>query len=275
MRSITLGQYYPARSLIHSLDPRTKVILAMLYIVCTFVCKSVTSFGLLLVSAIIIVIASRIPIKTVLSAVRPILFIMIFTAAINLFLFKGESEELLFNWKFISIYKGGVFNAVFMVIRIVTLIIGTSMFLTYTTTPIMLTDAIERLLYPLHKLFKLKVHEFAMMMTIALRFIPTFIDETDKIMAAQRSRGADFNSGSLFRRAKSLVPILIPLFISAYHKAIDLATAMECRCYRGGDGRTRMNVLRYGFKDLVVIASMTALLIALICLNSVTFVYVM
>lgn len=275
MRSITLGQYYPARSLIHSLDPRTKVILAMLYIVCSFVCKSVASFGLLLVSAIVIVIASRIPLKTVLSAVKPILFIMIFTAAINVFLLKGDPDELLLSWKFINIYKSGVFNAIFMMLRIVTLIIGTSMFLTYTTTPIMLTDAIERLLYPLHKLFKLKVHEFAMMMTIALRFIPTFIDETDKIMAAQRSRGADFNSGSIFRRAKSLVPILIPLFISAYHKAIDLATAMECRCYRGGDGRTRMTVLKYRFKDLAAIICGIALLAALICLNSITFIYVM
>lgn len=275
MRSITLGQYYPASSPIHSLDPRIKVVLAILYILCTFVCKSVAAFGLLLVSAIVIVIASRIPIKTILSSVKPILFIMIFTAAINLFLLKGEPEELLFNWKFISIYKNGVFNAIFMVLRIVTLIIGTSMFLTYTTTPIMLTDAIERLLSPLHKLFKLKVHEFAMMMTIALRFIPTFIDETDKIMAAQRSRGADFNSGSIFRRAKSLVPILIPLFISAYHKAIDLATAMECRCYRGGDGRTRMNVLKYRARDLVAFVLAVALLAALICLNSVTLIYVM
>ena len=275
MRSITFGQYYPAKSLIHSLDPRFKVVLSIIYIVCAFLCKSVASFAALFLSAILIVLLSGIPLKTVVGAVKPLLFIMMFTAAINIFLIKGEPDELVFSWRFINIYWSGIYNAVFMVIRIFALIMGTSIFLTYTTTPIMLTDAIERLLYPLHKLFKLRVHDFAMMMTIALRFIPTFIDETDKIMAAQKSRGADFTSGNLVKRAKALLPILIPLFVSAVHKAIDLATAMECRCYRGGEGRTRMTVLRCRARDFIVLFAMAAFCAGLVLLNGVSFLYVM
>lgn len=275
MKSISLGQYYPAKSPIHRLDPRFKVVLSLLYIVCSFLCKSAISFGVLLLSSLLLILLSRIPLRIIIKALIPIIAIMFFTAAVNIFFVRGDESELLFEWRFVHIYTKGIYNALFMLIRIFTLIVGTSIFLTYTTTPIMLTDAIEKLLYPLHKLFKLKVHEFAMMMTIALRFIPTFADETEKIMAAQRSRGADFESGSLVRRAKALIPVLIPLFVSAIHKAIDLATAMECRCYRGGEGRTRMKVLKCHPSDFMALTIMIIFGAMLIYLNTVTYLYVM
>lgn len=259
----------------HRLDPRMKVILAILYIVCSFLCKSTASFIALLLSSVLIILLSNIPIKIVLRSVRPILIIIFITSLINVFMVKGEPENLLLSWRFINIYTEGVFNAIFIVLRIFALVVCSSMFLTYTTTPIMLTDAIERLLSPLHKLFKLKVHEFAMMMTIALRFIPTFVDEADKIISAQKSRGMDFNSGGLIKRAKAFVPVLIPLFASAYHKAIDLATAMECRCYRGGDGRTRMTVLRLRAGDFFALLIIIALGVGIVLLNKVPFLYTM
>ncbi|MBR2370992.1 MAG: energy-coupling factor transporter transmembrane protein EcfT [Clostridia bacterium] len=275
MKSITFGQFYPSSSPMHRLDPRMKVILAILYIVCSFLCQSTAAFIALLVSSVLIILLSNIPAKIVLRSVRPILIIIMITSLINVFMVKGEPENLLVSWNFINIYTEGVFNAIFIVVRIFALVIGSSMFLTYTTTPIMLTDAIERLLSPLHKLFKLKVHEFAMMMTIALRFIPTFVDEADKIISAQKSRGMDFNSGGLIKRAKAFVPVLIPLFASAYHKAIDLATAMECRCYRGGDGRTRMTVLKLKPRDFVAFLFMLLLGVGVVLLNRVPFLYVM
>ena len=275
MKSITFGQYYPSSSPMHRLDPRMKVILAILYIVCSFLCKSTASFIALLLSSVLIILLSNIPIKIVLRSVRPILIIIFITSLINVFMVKGEPENLLLSWRFINIYTEGVFNAIFIVLRIFALVVCSSMFLTYTTTPIMLTDAIERLLSPLHKLFKLKVHEFAMMMTIALRFIPTFVDEADKIISAQKSRGMDFNSGGLIKRAKAFVPVLIPLFASAYHKAIDLATAMECRCYRGGDGRTRMTVLRLRAGDFFALLIIIALGVGIVLLNKVPFLYTM
>ncbi len=180
----------------------------------------------------------------------------------------------MFEWKFIRIYLEGIMNALFMIIRIVTLIIGTSMFLTYTTTPIALTDALERLLGPLKKI-KVPVHEFAMMMTIALRFIPTLVDETDKIMSAQKARGTDFSTGSLLKRARALIPILIPLFVSAFRRAEELATAMECRCYHGGEGRTRMNILKYRPGDFVAIALMLLFGAGLVALNYLGIGYTM
>ena len=275
MKSITFGQYYPSRSLIHSLDPRMKVVLAILYIVCSFLCKSTASFIALLVSSVLIILLSNIPARIVLRSVRGILVILLITSLINIFMVRGEPDDLLFSWKFINIYTDGLYSAAFVMLRIFALIVCSGMFLTYTTTPIMLTDAIERLLSPLHKLFKLKVHEFAMMMTIALRFIPTFVDEADKIMAAQKSRGMDFSSGGLVKRAKAFIPVLIPLFVSAYHKAIDLATAMECRCYRGGDGRTRMTVLKLRFRDVLALVLMIAFGVGVVLLNKIPFLYVM
>jgi len=264
MKSIAFGQYYPADSVIHHMDPRAKVIMMILYIVCSMVCKNIMAFGLLLISSVTIVLASRIPLKTILRSIRPILFIMLFTVVLNIFWTDGES--LLWEWGIIKIYLEGVYKAVFMMIRIVCMIVVTSIFLTYTTTPIALTDALEQLLGPLKKL-RVPVHEFTMMMTIALRFIPTLIEETDKIIAAQKARGADFSSGNLVRRAKALIPILIPLFVSAFRRADELAVAMECRCYRGGEGRTKLHVLRYRVGDVVAMLAVVALGAALILLN--------
>ena len=264
MKSIALGQYYPSNSVLHRLDPRIKIILAVLYIVASFLCKNIISFAALAVSAIVIILLGRIPLKIVLKGLRPIIIILAFTSFINIFFTKGEIA--LVEWKFINIYLEGIFSAVFIIIRIAALIIGTSMFMTYTTTPIELTDALEDLLSPL-KILHVPVHEFAMMMTIALRFIPTLVEETDRIMTAQKARGADFSSGGLVQRAKALIPILIPLFVSAFNRAGDLATAMECRCYSGGKGRTRMTVRHVRFVDFIPLVLMVAFGAGLIVLN--------
>ncbi len=266
MTNIALGQYYPSGSVMHRLDPRMKIIISIAYIVASFVCKNIISFALLIVSAFALIILSRIPIKIVLRSIKAIIFIMLFTAILNIFWTKGSADELIFAWSFINIYVSGLYNAVFIVIRILSMIIGTSIFLTYTTTPIQLTDAIERLLSPL-KLLHVPVHEFAMMMTIALRFIPTIIEETEKIMAAQKARGADFTNGSVTKRAKALIPVLIPLFISAFRRAGELATAMTCRCYRGGKGRTRLNVLHFSLRDFVALFLTAAFIAGIILLN--------
>jgi energy-coupling factor transport system permease protein len=272
MKSIALGQYYPAQSVLHRLDPRAKVILAFVYIICSFLCKNIISFAALIVSSLILILISRIPLRIVYRSVKPLIFILLFTVIINIFWTSGET--LLFEWRFIRIYLEGIMNAVFMIVRILTLIIGTSMLLTYTTTPIALTDALEQLLNPLKKI-KVPVHEFAMMMTIALRFIPTLVDETEKIMAAQKARGTDFSSGSLMKRAKALIPILIPLFVSAFRRAEELATAMECRCYHGGEGRTRMRVLTYCARDFIAIGLMILFGVGLIVLNRLGIGYTM
>ena len=264
MKSIALGQYYPANSILHKLDPRIKILLTILYIVCSFLCKNILSFAVLLLSAILLILLGKIPLKIVLRGLRPVLIILIFTAILNIFWTKGD--QLLFGWKFIQIYAEGLYAAAFIIIRIATLIIGTSMFLTYTTTPISLTDAIEDLLSPLKKLH-VPVHSFAMMMTIALRFIPTLSEECERIMTAQKARGADFSSGGLIQRAKALIPVLIPLFVSAFNRAGDLATAMECRCYNGGEGRTRMNVRHLRFVDFIPLIVIIAFGAGLITLN--------
>ena len=266
MKGIAFGQYYPAKSVMHRLDPRMKIVIGILYIVASFLCKNVFSFALLLVSALFLIIVSRIPVRVVLRSIKAIIFIMLFTAVLNVFWTKGEANELLFSWKFINIYISGLYNAAFIVVRIVSMIIGTGIFLTYTTTPIQLTDGLEQLLSPL-KVFHIPVHEFAMMMTIALRFIPTIIEETEKIMSAQKARGADFASGSIAKRAKALTPVLIPLFISAFRRAGELATAMTCRCYRGGKGRTRLNVLRFSFRDFAALFVIIAFGGGIILLN--------
>jgi len=266
MKGIALGQYYPADSVMHRLDPRMKIVVGILYIVASFLCKNVISFALLLVSAFLLIVISRIPVKIVIRSIKAIIFIMVFTAILNIFWTKGEAEELLFSWKFINIYVSGLYNAAFIVIRIVSMIIGTSIFLTYTTTPIQLTDGLEQLLSPL-KVIHVPVHEFAMMMSIALRFIPTIIEETEKIMAAQKARGADFSNGSIVKRAKALIPILIPLFISSFRRAGELATAMTCRCYRGGEGRTRLNVLKFTYRDLIALLLIIAFGAGIVLIN--------
>jgi len=273
VKSVAFGQYYPAESLIHRLDPRTKVLLALFYIVCTFLCKSLVSFAALVASVCVLVFLSRIPMRLILRSLRPILFIIAFTSLINVFMTKGEHLLTPESWA-VKIYAEGLWNALFMILRIMVLIVGTGIFLTYTTTPIALTDALEQLLSPLKKI-KVPVHDFAMMMTIALRFIPTLTEETEKIMNAQKARGADFTSGSLLARAKALVPILVPLFVSAFNRAFDLASAMECRCYHGGEGRTRLNVLRYRAVDWVMMGAVIALGVTLIFLNSCSFAFVL
>lgn len=271
MKSISLGQYYPARSAIHRIDPRIKVVLAVLYIVCaTFLGKNLISFALLLVSSFLLILLGRIPPRIVLRGIVPVLFVMAFAAVFQIF---GRSGEmLLFEWGIIHIYGEGLYAALFMIIRIFALIVGTSMFLTYTTTPIELTDAIEDLLSPLKKL-KVPVHDFAMMMTLALRFIPTLVEETEKIMTAQKARGADFSTGNLIQRAKALIPILVPLIVSAIRHAVELAVAMECRCYHGDGKRTRMTVRRCRFSDFVALFIMVLFGAALVVFNILGFGY--
>ena len=261
---ITFGQYCEVNSLIHRLDPRAKIILAILYIAVIFLAKSVTAFALLIVSAAVLVGLTKLSPVMLLRGMRPLLFIIVFTAVINIFWMTGD--VLLLSLGPIKIYLEGIINAVLIVLRIVLLIVATSVFLTYTTTPLALTDGLEQLLSPLKKLH-VPVHEFSMMMTIALRFIPTLIDETQKIMNAQKARGADFSTGSLIQRAKALIPILIPLFVSAFRRADELATAMECRCYTGGNGRTRMNVLHTTAKDILFVLALVLLGAAIVLLN--------
>ena len=246
LKDITLGQFFPGNSPIHRLDPRTKLLLLVVYIVTLFAAADWLSYLVVFAFLVLAVAISQIPIKTIFSSMKPLVMILVFTGVLNIFFTAGEKVILSF-WV-IKITWEGIIRAVFMVARIFMLITGTFL-LTYTTSPIALTDGMESLLGPLKKL-RLPVHELAMMMCIALRFIPTLIEETDKIMAAQKARGADFESGKLLDRVKALVPILVPLFISAFRRADELATAMECRCYQGGDGRSKMKLLRYKSWDL-------------------------
>lgn len=261
LKDITLGQYFPGSSFVHKLDPRMKLILTFLYVIALFLVPNFWGFGIIGLLMILIMLFSGISLKVVLRGLRPLMFIIVFTAFFNLLY--GSGDPVFPNVEWLSWLKtGGVRNALFMILRIVLLILGTS-YLTYTTSPVMLTDAMERLFRPL-KLFKLPVHELAMMMTIALRFIPTLIDETDKIINAQKARGADFETGNIFHRAKALIPILIPLLISAFRRAEELADAMECRCYHGGEGRTRFKVYSLSWRDFLALGLMLAVYTALI-----------
>ena len=250
---ITLGQFFPGDSVIHKLDPRTKIILAMFYIVAVFSANTLMAFAYLVLLTAFLLVLSRISFSVIFKGIKPIIFIVVFTALINIFLTKGTEQTKIFEFWILHVYKEGIIRAIFMAVRVIMLIIGTSTLLTYTTSPISLTDGIESLLAPL-KLVKIPVHIFAMMMTIALRFIPTLIEETEKIMNAQKSRGADFTSGGLIKRVKVLIPILIPLFVSSFKRAEELATAMECRCYRGDKNRTKLVKLSYRFSDFAFIA---------------------
>ncbi len=247
LRDITIGQHFPGNSVVHNYDPRLKIVMTMLYIISLFVANNLIGLALSLLFLALLYKVSKIPFKMITKSMKPILPIIIFTAVLNLFFMSGAGDPLV-AIGFVKIYAEGVEYAVLMAVRVVALIAGTSL-LTYTTSPIVLTDAIERLLKPFEKV-KLPVHELAMMMTIALRFIPTLIQETDKIMSAQKARGAQLDSGNLKERVKALIPVLIPLFISAFRRADELAMAMECRCYRGGDGRTRLKVLKYTKSDI-------------------------
>ena len=249
LKDITLGQFFPGDTFIHRLDPRTKLLMVIVYIVALFLAKWVVSYAVMLALLVTAVALSRIRPRALFKGLKPLLFIIIFTAIINVFYTKGD--VLVQFWIF-KIYAEGVRYAVLMAVRVMALIAGTSL-LTYTTSPIVLTDAIEQLLKPLGKLH-FPVHELAMMMSIALRFIPTLIEETDKIMNAQKARGAQLDNGKMTERIKALVPVLVPLFISAFRRADELAMAMECRCYRGGDGRTRLKVLRCTRQDYIDLA---------------------
>ena len=245
LKDITLGQYFPGNSFIHRLDPRTKLIVLVVYIVALFLAVNWVSYALMAAFLLIMIKISTIPAKSFIRGMKPLMMILIFTGVLNLF-FTTDGTVLVDFW-FITITSAGVERAIFMVVRILLLICGTFL-LTYTTSPISLTDGLEALMNPLKKI-KVPVHELSMMMCIALRFIPTLIEETDKIMSAQKARGADFESGTLMEKAKALIPILVPLFISAFRRADELATAMECRCYQGGEGRTKMKLLRYTMWD--------------------------
>ena len=257
LKDITLGQYFPGKSPVHILDPRTKLILLVVYIVALFMAKSWISYGILFLALATSIKISSIPVKSIIKGMKPLVMILIFTGVLNLFF--TQDGKVLVDIGSITITSGGLFRAVFMVVRILMLITCTFL-LTYTTSPISLTDGLEALMAPLKKI-KVPVHELSMMMCIALRFIPTLIEETDKIMCAQKARGADFENGSVVDRAKALIPILVPLFIGAFRRADELATAMECRCYQGGEGRTKMKLLRYHRNDFIAFAMGAALVV--------------
>ncbi len=265
---ITLGQFFPGFSLLHKLDPRTKLISAILFIVSIFLAKTPLAFFALTVFTIALILVSRISFSVILRGIRPVIYILIFTSLLNIFMTKGESAPLVDFW-IIEIYREGIVRAVFMTLRVILLIIGSSLLLTYTTSPISLTDGLESLLSPLAKI-GIPVHVFSMMMTIALRFIPTLVEETDKIMNAQKSRGADFASGSLVRRAKALIPLLVPLFVSAFKRAEELAVAMECRCYRVDKKRTKLVKLTFRANDILSLLFFAAFLAGIVLISRVS-----
>jgi len=246
IKDITIGQYFPGKSVLHRMDSRVKILLTAVFIVMLFMAKSIQALSVGILFTVVTFIISRIPLKMMGKSLKPIVPIVIFTAVLNLFFIR--TGDVLWEWKIIKLTQDGVDTSLFMVIRIICLICGSSL-LTYTTSPIELTDAIEKLLGPLKKI-KVPVHELAMMMTIALRFIPTLIEETDKIINAQKARGADMETGGLIQKTKALIPILIPLFVASFRHAEELALAMECRCYHGGEGRTRMKQLKMTITDL-------------------------
>ncbi len=265
LRDITLGQYYAVDSPIHRLDPRTKIVGTLLYIVSLFLFDNMICFALTLLLLASVIIASRVPFSFMVRGLRSIVILLIFTGILNVFLTPGETVFKI--WK-ITATKEGIKLAIFMIIRLILLIIGSSV-MTLTTTPSALTDGLEKLMRPL-RLIKVPVHEIAMMMSIALSFIPILVEETNKIMKAQMARGADFESGNIVRRAKAMIPILVPLFVSAFRRANELSYAMESRCYRGGEGRTKMKPLSYKKNDAVAYLLMILYLAGIIALNSVT-----
>jgi len=263
LKDITLGQFFPGESIVHRLDPRTKILLTILYIAALFVATGVVAYAIMLAVLVVCVALTRIRVQSIVKGLKPVVIIILFTAILNIFFTAGETVLIQF-WK-ITITREGVVRAAYMILRIVMLITGT-LLLTYTTSPIALTDAIERLLSPL-KALRIPVHEFAMMMSLALRFIPTLIEETDKIMSAQKARGADFESGGLIRKARAMLPLLVPLFISAFRRADELAVAMESRCYHGDKGRTRMKQLHMAARDWIALLLGLALLGGMIVLR--------
>ncbi len=264
LSDITIGQFFPGNSVLHRTDPRMKLIVTALFIVCVFLAQSLLSVAFVLFISVLFAAVGKIPLKTVIRSMKPLRFIILFTCIIQLFWTKGE--HLICSFWVLEIYREGIVQALFIVFRIVALLIGSTVLISYTTSPIALTDGLERLLSPLKKI-KIPVHDFAMMMTIALRFIPTLIEETDKIMAAQKARGADFTTGSLAKRARALLPIFIPLFLSCIRRADELAVAMECRCYNGGVGKTRMKELHLSALDFAVLFVMVICCVSVLLIN--------
>lgn len=261
LKDITIGQYIPGDSFVHKLDPRTKIIISILFIISLFIINKFTGYIFVVAFLALTIYIAKIPAKFIYKGLKPIMFLILITALLNIFMVAGPEENLVFQLGFLKVYTDGLRLAAFMILRLVFLISGTSI-LTLTTSPIELTDAIERLLKPMDRIAPYS-HEIAMMMTIALRFIPTLIDETDKIMKAQKARGADFESGGIIEKAKSLIPLLVPLFISSFRRAEELAMAMEARCYRGGNGRTRMKVLKYTKRDAIAYSAFGVLLLSI------------
>ena len=263
LKDITLGQYFPGNTVAHRLDPRTKILLVTLYIIALFSAKGLLGYMVMAATLAVCVKISKVGFKSLVRGLKPLVVIIAFTGILNIFF--TPAETYLLEWGILRISEKGIQNALFMVVRIMLLVMGTFL-MTYTTSPIRLTDGLESLLGPLKRL-RVPVHELAMMMAIALRFIPTLIEETDKIMSAQKARGADFESGNIFQKAKALVPILVPLFISAFRRADELATAMECRCYHGGEGRTKLHVLKYQRRDYVELTGGVVILALVVVLR--------
>lgn len=264
LKDITLGQYFPGNSLLHRFDPRSKIIFTVLFIAAIFLCKGLVSYGITLLILLIMIGISKVQPRVFLKGMKPVVFIVVCTAILNLFYTSGT---VLWSWGILKITEEGIWKAGFMVLRIL-MLIACTLLLTYTTSPILLTDGLEKLLRPLKKLH-FPVHELSMMMSIALRFIPTLIQETDKIISAQKARGADFDSGNLIQKAKALIPILIPLFISSFRRAEELAIAMECRCYHGDEGRTSLRQLHYAGRDYGLIVFSIALCAGIVVLRVV------
>lgn len=262
LTDITIGQFFPGRSLLHRLDPRVKIVLTVAYLVAVFLPQN--WFGLLsaVLFLVLMIALSRLPARLILKSLKPVIPVVLLTALLNVFYVSGGIE---WHWGIFRVSTQGLITAAFLVVRILCLIAGSSL-LTYTTGPTTLTDALERLMKPL-AVIKVPVHELAMMMTIALRFIPTLIEETDKIMSAQKARGAELESGGLMKRLRAMLPILIPLFASSFTRAYDLAMAMECRCYRGGSGRTRMTALHIAGRDVLAMLAVAALIGGIVALN--------
>ncbi len=262
LKDITIGQFLPGNSVVHRLDPRTKITLVFAFIIMIFMLDNIAAYVPVAFALAAVILAAGIPFKMICKSLKPLLFFIAVTAAVNLFLTDGR---IIFKAGILKITREGIIMTVQMAMRLVFLVAGTSI-LTYTTSPIVLTDGIESILNPL-KAVKIPAHEIAMMMTIALRFIPIIVDETDKITKAQAARGADFESGNFLRRAKALVPILVPLFISAFRRADDLAVAMECRCYRGGENRTKLNKLKMHRADFAAFAISAAVFAAVLAVD--------
>lgn len=267
LKDITIGQFFPGNSILHRMDGRVKILLDILYVVMLFLANNFYSLGISGAFIIMVYAVSGIRFRMIIKSLKPVFILILFTAILNLLFITGTQEPL-FEWWIITIYPEAVETSLFMILRIIFLIVGMSL-LTYTTSPIVLTDSIEGLLSPLKKIH-FPVHELAMMMTIALRFIPTLIEETDKIMAAQKARGASLDSGNLAKKAKALIPILVPLFVSAFKRANELATAMECRCYQGGSGRTRLKEQKAGLLDLFC-ALITLTVFGFVIINNIVF----